>query len=225
MTNNNKTNEIASALMVAAQALSNVAQAMKGEEYTSRTKTRNTSAASEGAVAYGTEETPALPRPADLRERLEQALTRESLDTPRLSKTLGESVDKVEALLKSLRAEGKVANVGMGDAPIWSWKIGNNTETGLLRKVVKRLISERGMYLRELVAATGAKESRVSGVLIELQRIEKIVDLSGGQGHAKCYFLVSAGSHIDGGHDPASPIKSASLKPRGTTRAARAAKK
>lgn len=48
--------------------------------------------------------------------------------------------------------------------------VGDDADPETLRSVVSRLLLERPMYLREIVAATGARSARVSGALIELER-------------------------------------------------------
>lgn len=146
--------------------------------------------------------------PMTLEDRVRNALLRESLDTSQLGKGLGEPLDKLSLVLRNLRAEGKIVNVGSEEVPTWCWRIGNETDTKTLRQIVHRLITERPMKLRELVHATGARDSRVSGVMAELQRYEQVVDLGGG-GHAKTYFIIS------------DRAKDATLKSRPTTRAER----
>lgn len=132
---------------------------------------------------------PPPPKPMSVAEKVELALTRESLDTQRLAKAIAEPLEKTTLALKDLRAQDLVYNVGFDDIPIWTWKVGNNCDAATLIKVVRRLISERPMFLRDLMRATGVSVSRVSGALIEIQRMDRVVDLGGG-GHAKQYFLI-----------------------------------
>lgn len=181
---------------------------------------------------------------ADIRQRIQFALMRETLDTNKLSKAIGEPVDVVLEQISKLeydreyRPEGRIANLGHRDSPLWVWRVGNEADTQTILKIAKRLITERPTAFRDLVRAIGARESRVSGVMVEIQRHEPVVDMSNG-GHAKIYFLPTAGSKVSG-HDPGAPkragtpgnsvrgpapIRSAALAPRGTTRAARAPKK
>lgn len=129
-------------------------------------------------------------KPLDVRDRIEVALTEQSLSTQQLAKIVGVSIEKTAEIIKTLRSADKIYNVGYEDSAIWTWKIGNDTDTPTLVSVVRRLLSERPMWARDLVRATGAKESRVQGAIVEVQRTGKVIDLSGG-GHAKKYFLIS----------------------------------
>jgi predicted Rossmann fold nucleotide-binding protein DprA/Smf involved in DNA uptake len=133
---------------------------------------------------------PVVPeKPLDVRDRIATALTRESLNTQQLAKTVGETVEHTSDVIKTLRAEGKIYNIGYEDSPMWTWKLNNEVDSDTLHRVVKRLISERPMWSRDIVRATGVREARVQTALIELQRTHKVIDLSGG-GHAKKYFLI-----------------------------------
>lgn len=127
--------------------------------------------------------------PPTLRERIETALVRESLDADKLARALNESTSKVETELQKLENEGKVYNVGWVDSPIWTWRVGNDVDAATLTRVIRRLISERPMYTKDLLRATGAALSRVSGALVEIQRADRVLDMSAG-GRAKQYFLV-----------------------------------
>jgi predicted Rossmann fold nucleotide-binding protein DprA/Smf involved in DNA uptake len=134
-------------------------------------------------------EVPVPEKPLDIKDQIAAALTRESLNTQQLAKTIGETVEHTSDLIKVLRAEGKIYNIGYEDSAIWTWKLNNDVDSDTLHRVVKRLISERPMWSRDIVRATGVREARVQTALIELQRTHKVIDLSGG-GHAKKYFLI-----------------------------------
>lgn len=128
----------------------------------------------------------------DARSAIEAALTRESLDTAQLARVIGEPVGKVGGLIKALRDAGKVHNVGSVEYPMWTWRIGDDTEAAELTAVVRRLISERPMTTRELITATGARASRVSGAVVSIQRgAAKVLDL--GSPRLARWFLVTDG--------------------------------
>ncbi len=155
---------------------------------------KETTVAPPVAVAVATPVVPPEPVPApppklDVRQKIELALTTESLDTARLAKAVGETQDRVSKVLTALKAEDLVYNVGYEDSAIWTWKVGDAVDTPTLIRVVKKLLSERPMGLRDVIRATGVKESRVSGAIVEVQRMCRVEDLSGG-GHAKKYFVV-----------------------------------
>lgn len=130
----------------------------------------------------------------DLRVRIRMALTKESLDTKTLAKTVGVKQELLQPVLDQLRQEGQVFNMGFEDWPRWTWRIGENSDTATLRNVILRLISERPMALRDLVAATGVKNSRVSGAVIEIQRSHNVIDLAPPDSASRLYFLVSEGA-------------------------------
>ncbi len=159
---------------------------------------------------------PPPPKPLEVSEKIEVALTRESLDTQRLAKAIGETLEKTTMTLKELRDAERVYNVGFDDLPIWTWKVGNDCDAATLIKVIRRLISERPMFLRDLIRASGATQSRVSGALIEVQRMDRVIDLGGG-GHAKQYFLI--GERVRDASLPPKKFKGGAVK-HGARRAA-----
>lgn len=125
----------------------------------------------------------------DARSAIEAALSKESMDVAQLARATGESVGRVGGLIRSLRDAGKVHNVGSADHPMWAWRIGDDTEARVLIERVRVLISERPMTTRELVSATGARPSRVSGALVAIQRgTDKVLDL--GSPRLGRWFLV-----------------------------------
>jgi len=165
---------------------------------------------------------PPPPKPLTLRDRIANTLMTETLDTNKLSKALGEPVDVVAGELAKARADGSVTNIGYDDAPLWVWKPGDGIDTPSLKKMIRRRSSERPMWIKDLIHLTGARPSRVDGVMTEIKRNEKLVDMAGGAGRpgrpeAKLYFLPTAEWKVDGGQD-------ASLEARPTTREGRKGK-
>lgn len=163
------------------------------------------------------------PKPLTLRERIANALMNESLDTNKLSKSLGEPMDVVAAELASARAEGMVTNIGYDDEPLWVWRPGDSIDTPTLKKMVRRLLTERPMWIKDLIKLTGARASRVDGVMTELKRTERLGDAAGGMGRpgrpeAKMYYIPSASWKFEG------EATDASLPARPTTRAGRVGK-
>lgn len=125
-----------------------------------------------------------------VREKVEAALSKESLEPAKLIKIVGEDEEKVREAVKQLRIERKVFNVGMGDLPIWTWVVGDAADTPTLMRVIRRLISERPMTTRELTAATGARYSRVEGAIVELRRDESLNMRDLGIGHAGRWLII-----------------------------------
>ena len=131
---------------------------------------------------------------ANLRVRVQLALTHQALSNAQLAKTLGEKQDAVDSVVRVLRTQREVYNVGLGESPTWTWKIGDNTDSRILNALIRRLLSERPMTASCLAEATGARPARVSGQLVEIQRHPgpntRIVDMSGGQ-RTKMYLLLN----------------------------------
>jgi hypothetical protein len=134
----------------------------------------------------------------NLRDAVRVALTRQSLSVAQLARVIGEPAGRVASLIKMLHADNKVHNVGTADSPMWSWCPGDTVEASTLNAIVRRLISERPMTTRELIQATGARPSRISGALVSLQRgSDKIIDL--GSPRMGRWFIVTGGrnAHLD----------------------------
>lgn len=135
--------------------------------------------------------TTAAPAPEPtLRQRIETVLRGASLELPALARAVGESAGRITPELRALIKSGAVANVGLAEHPIWTWKVGDSTTPAELNATVLRLITERPMSTRDLVAATGARFTRVGGAVVAIQRSDaKIVDL--GVGRAGVWFVIS----------------------------------
>lgn len=153
---------------------------------------RGTGDVSEAAQRAREQEKPEKPeKPVDLRGRVENALRRESLSPAQLSRATGESLEPINEMLKMLRQKDHIYNVGSQEYPMWTYRIGDETSTPELTKVVKRLISERPMTTRELVDATGARLSRISGAVVSLLRDKEHQVLNMGHKRVARWFLVS----------------------------------
>lgn len=148
---------------------------------------------------------PPKPRPT-LRGKVEAALRAASLDQQQLAREVDASAGRISEMLKALRAENVVANVGTDVHPLWTWRIGNETSTAELIECVRRLITERPFTTRELSEVTGASYNRVGGAIVALQREPRtnIKDL--GAGHAGRWFII--GEHVRDAHlEPKKPRK------------------
>lgn len=115
-----------------------------------------------------------LPQLRNLRDRIEQALRAQSLDAQQISREVDASAGRVSEVMKALKVEGKVVNVGTEVHPIWTYRIGNETSTAELTETVRRLLTERPFTIRELSEVTGASYSRCGGAVIALQRDPKV---------------------------------------------------
>ena len=131
----------------------------------------------------------------DVNERIRLGLETESKNNKTLAAELKMSEDKVKTLMQDLRAQGKVFNMGFDDDQRWVWRVGDDAPGPVLRAAIRQLITERPMTLRDLCNATGARRQKVSGHMIEIQRSDEVVDLSGGDTHAKIYLRISDKIH------------------------------
>lgn len=126
-------------------------------------------------------------------QKIEAALRTQSLDIADLARATKVPVGKISEAMKPLRKVGQVANVGTEDHPIWAWKIGD-APTPELVAWVRRMIMERPMTTRELAAASGARFSRVGGVMVAIQRAPgegwQILDMHRGEQHAGRWLLI-----------------------------------
>lgn len=111
--------------------------------------------------------------PKTLTDKVEEALrNRGPIATDELARDLGEPADRIKAVLKNLK--DKVCNVGVDARPRWIWRPGEEAPTKDLRAIVLRLIQDQPMTLRDIYAALGAEseasQSRVQGVMVEIER-------------------------------------------------------
>lgn len=126
-------------------------------------------------------------------EQTERILTERSLSQAELVRELGVPAGRVSQVIKDLRP--KLYNMGTEDEPRWTFRIGDVGGTETLYPLVERLIREQPMTTSQLVAATGARESRVQGAVIHLQRTRTGI-LNLGRANAGRWFLVPEGVKI-----------------------------
>lgn len=141
-----------------------------------------------------------------VRDRVELALRRESMNTVQLAKEVNESISRVHDVLKALKAERKLYNLGSAEYPVWTIRIGDHTPTPELNRHVRRLVMERPMTLREIVDATGARLTRVSGAIVHLQRTEPQF-LNLGTARVARWFLISDKVKVSGLEPKGRPIR------------------
>ena len=127
-----------------------------------------------------------------LRAKIETALRTKSLDATELARAVAAPASKVQDEIRALRKEARIANVGVAEHPIWTWRVGDHTSLAELRQTIERLISERPMTTRELTDATGARFTRVGGAIVEVQRSgKKILNMAMvGSGRAGRWLLI-----------------------------------
>lgn len=113
-----------------------------------------------------------------------------SRNVAHIARETGLNTTKVSEIVKALKQERKIANVGSEDFPQWTARIGDVSSASDLNAEIKRLVSERPMTTQELIETTGARLSRVSGALVALQRGPNQV-LNLGSSRRARWFLVS----------------------------------
>lgn len=133
----------------------------------------------------------------ELRLKIQVALMRESLDVPKLAKTIGVTASRMDILVEvvnTLRTEHWIYNVGLEERPKWTWRVGDDADRSIKIEVVKKLISERPMSSSDLMLATGIYNAKVlGGIIVDLQRAHRVLDLSP-DGRSNIYLLV--GDHL-----------------------------
>lgn len=110
----------------------------------------------------------------DLVAKIERALRSNIYTTEELAKAIGEPTDKVRTKIKDIRKN--LADVGTPDRAKWLWRLGDDCSAKDLKDTVQRLITGVKRTTAELTTITGARMSRVNGVLVELQRATKRVN-------------------------------------------------
>jgi hypothetical protein len=103
--------------------------------------------------------------------QIELALRERPMTLEELARQLKESVGKVSTAMKPLRK--RLYNAGTDAAPAWFWVVGDGAATTDINKAVEALVRFKPMRFPELLAATGARQGRVSGAIVALQRDPK----------------------------------------------------
>jgi hypothetical protein len=146
------------------------------------------------AARAAPEPTPAAPAPRQtLAQMVETALRARTMDLRELAAAVGSTTNAVAPIINEMRRTKKVWNIGSATSARWTWRLGETAPTHAIRDMVKRLISEQPMTTADLVAATGVRAARISGIMVAIQRTETgILDLAGDitKHHHKRWFLV-----------------------------------
>lgn len=121
-------------------------------------------------LARGTQDFPRA-EDAPLPDRMELVLRSRPRSIEELARDLHEPVGKIAAALKPLRKN--LFNVGTEGAPAWFWIVGDEAPTDQLNTAVAALVKFRPMRFPELMSATGARQGRVSGAIVAMQRDPK----------------------------------------------------
>lgn len=136
-------------------------------------------------IARGTGDITEEARHVSLARRLELALRARPHSLEDLVRDLGEPVGRVSSALRQVKKQ--LYNTGAAELPVWFWIIGDETSPQDLYAAVEALMRARPMAHAELVAATGARENRVSGAINEMRRTRRVVNV--GTGKARWFIM------------------------------------
>jgi hypothetical protein len=126
----------------------------------------------EAQLARGTRDvTVEAKRVTTLEARIELALRARPMSLEELARDVKEAVGRVSAALKPMRK--RLYNAGTDSSPAWFWVVGDSASTGDVNAAVAALVRYKPMRFPELLAATGARQGRVSGAIVALQRDPK----------------------------------------------------
>lgn len=107
----------------------------------------------------------------DLGQRIEAVLRVRPHSVEELARELKESAGKISAALKPMRKH--LFNAGSEDAPSWFWIVSDQATAAEVNAAVAALVRFKPMRFPELLAATGARQGRVSGAVVAMQRDPK----------------------------------------------------
>lgn len=115
------------------------------------------------------EEEPPAPR-LTLRERIQKALLEQSMDLMQLTRAVHAERSKVQACVNEERKKGNIYNIGYEDSPVYTWRL-NSAEDGMaVRRLIERLITERPMYVEDIVRAVGVDAKVVDQKIADIRR-------------------------------------------------------
>jgi len=131
-------------------------------------------------------EEPPRKRTMTLLEAIEQTLKEKPTSMEQLSRQFHTPLDRVMKAMTGVK--DKVHNIGTPERDRWVWKVGDETSTKDLRKLVYAIISYNPVSTLELSKATGARLGRISGCIVDLQRTHKVYNL-GSPRRARWFIL------------------------------------
>lgn len=158
-------------------------------------------------MARGTKKLDADKFPKTLDQLIEDTLRKRLATLDEVAREVNGPVGKVAEALTNMKKQGKVHNVGSEERQVWTWRPGDMVPASELEVYVRRLIGWTPLTLVELIAATGARNSRVSGAIVAIQRSgDQVVDVMG-TGARSRWFLMTPSNTRDARLDPKPPKK------------------
>lgn len=129
----------------------------------------------------------------DPRERTRQALRDRVATVEHVASALEVTEPQARALVAELGDE--VYNLATDAAPRWVLQIGDETDTETLCEAVRRVLRERPLEQREIIAATGARRNRVSGAIVKLQAQSEPIWNLGEKNKARWFYAAMPARH------------------------------
>lgn len=126
------------------------------------------------------------PMRPDIKSQIERLLLKKPRSQEEIAAELGESVGRVNEIVKEIRP--RLKNVGSEDRPAWWLVPGASVSTADLNAAVLALMSYRPVSFKELVDYTGARSDRVAGAVGIAVKTRSVVN-AGSQVTAR-WFLV-----------------------------------
>lgn len=106
-----------------------------------------------------------------LEQRVESMLRAHPRSLEELTRELKEPAGRISNAMRTMRK--RLYNVGTEDAPVWFYIVGDEASAEQINAAVRSLVTFRPMRFPELLAATGARQGRVSGAIVAMQRDPK----------------------------------------------------
>lgn len=131
-----------------------------------------------------------------LDQRIEAILRDKPHSLDELTRELKEPAGRISSVMKTMRK--RLYNVGTEDAPVWFYIVGDEASAEQINNAVRALISFRPMRFPELLTATGARQGRVSGAIVAMQRDPKsrIANVDPDRPQRARWFIVPEGVQI-----------------------------
>lgn len=118
-----------------------------------------------------------------------EACTARALTQGEIARHVGAAAESLGATLEAMYARGLLANLGTDQHPRWITRVGDHASPEKLEASVRFLCSDAPRTMQELVDLTGARQSRVNGARLQIERRgERIVNLGSGK-YARWYIL------------------------------------
>lgn len=120
---------------------------------------------------------------AEARKRVEAALRGAVLSTAEIVRTTRLVADQVLEVLRVLRGEDRVNNLGSPEQLVWVWRLGDRATADEVETLVRLLIARQPMTIESLASATGVRDRRVKRALSTILRSgARVVELKDDQG-------------------------------------------